>query len=338
MNSSATIRLHIGNAIPPGNESETREIIALWQNIGVFFHNKPFIARSGVSTEPRPYQVTLDAESLLHVLENAKTQSGSFTEHRQAYLDDAGKAVAGDLIITITSEKHELEEEESYQVATAFIQQLVMAVHIAYPGSLQILNARLIGKNAHRYEAQNFDSRIFHDALRASIENEGPTLQKLAFDKVWRWLDATEVSQTYTAIKSINRILFTLLKVAEQRHEDSARAALLVMYQLEILLDCREINSLTDIRSRTRLVLGNIPEAANRLQELHEVRNQLFVAHQPVHPPILICHTTERALRERLDQHNSAVESGTVLVLTLLQDLIDHDAYQYNFTESFTRN
>lgn len=338
MKSLATIRLHIGNAIPPGNKNETKGITALWQEISGFFLTKSFMARSSVRGETRPYQVTLDAEPLLKALKHAKTESGSFTEHQQAYIDDAGKAIEGELVITIASKKRELAEEESYQVATAFIQQLVMAAHIAYPGSLQILNARFIGENAHRYETQHFDARMFHSALRASTENQWPKLQKLAFDKVWSWLEATEGSQTYTAINSINKILFTLLKVAEQRHEHSVRTALLVMYQLEILLDCRQFNSLDDVRNRTRLILGNIPEAADCLQELHEIRNYLFLANQPVHPPTLICHTTERLQREQLDQHNSATESGTALVLKLLQDLITHDAYRYNFTESFTRS
>lgn len=338
MKSSTTIRLHIGNAIPPGNEKETKKIIALWQEISGFFTKEAYKARSGIKDEVHTYQITLDAQPLLQVLEHANTESGSLTGHQQAYIHDTGKTIEGELVITIASKHRELAEEESYQVATVFIQQLVMAAHIACPGSFQILSARFIGVNAHRYEAQEFDARMFHTALRASIENEWPTLQNLAFDKVWHWLEATEVSQTHTAITGINKTLFTLLKVAEQRHEESARAALLVMYQLEILLDCRELNSLDDVRNRTRLVLGKIPEGADCLKELHEVRTHLFTAHQPVHPPTLICHTAVSALQEQLGQHNSAVESGTALVLKLLQDLIAHDAYRYNFTESFTRS
>lgn len=338
MTSSASIRLHIGNAIPPGNENETGDIIALWQEISNFFSGRAFISRSDFRGEVRDYHVTLDAGPLLKALENAKTESSSFTEHQQTYIDNAGKAIAGELIITIASKKQELEEEESYQVATAFIQQMVMATHIACPGSFQILNARFLGENAHRYEAQNFDAKMFHGALKAAIENEWPKLQKLAFERVWGWLEGTEVSQTYTAIKSIDKTLFTLLKVAEQRNEFSARTALLVMYQIEVLLDCRQFNSMEDVRNRARLVLGDIPEAADCLQELHEVRNHLFIANQPVHPPTLICHTNERALREQLGQHNSAVESGTALILKLLQDLVAHGAYRYKFTESFTRN
>ncbi|KPP98884.1 hypothetical protein [Marinobacter sp. HL-58] len=338
MTSSASIQLHIANAIPPGNEKETSDIIALWQEVSGFFADKSFSSRSDFRGDVHDYHVTLDAGPLLKALENARTESGSFTEHQQAFIDDAGKIMEGGLIITIASEKQELAEEESYQVATAFIQQLVMATHIACPGSFQILNARFLGENAHLYEAQHFDARIFYGAYKTAIENEWPKLRNLAFGEVWNWLEGTEVSQTYTAIKSIDKSLFTLLKVAEQRNEYSARTALLVMYQIEVLLDCRQFNSLEDVRNRTRLVLGNIPEAADCLQELHEVRNHLFTANQPVHPPMLICHTAERALREQLGQHNSAVESGTALVLKLFQDLVAHGAYRYRFTESFTRD
>lgn len=340
MNSSATIRLHIGNAIPPANENTSDDIIALWQEIGGFFKHKPFVSRHDNSDrgEARPYQITLDASVLLQTLQDARAQSGSFSLHQQAYVDNADINIGGELAITVASNHGDLAEEESYQVTTAFLQQLIIAAHIVCPGAIQILNARFVGDGAYRYEAQHFDARMFHGAHKASIENEWPVLNKHAFKKVWNWLEASEVSQTYTAIKNINKVLFTFLKVAEQRHDYSARTVLLVMYQIEMLLDCRQFNSLDLVRARTRLVLGDIPEAADCLRELHEVRYQLFTANHPVHPPALICHTTETALREQLAQHNSAVLSGTALVLKLLQDLIAHNAYGYTFTESFNRS
>ncbi len=338
MKSSSTIRLHIGNAVPHGNESDTKHVIALWQEISGFFSQQQrFSALSGIRGETRPYLIAIDASQILKTLEHAQDQSQAFNGYRMAHIDHADKAVDASLVITIGSKDHPLEEEESYQVATVFLQQLVMAAHIIRPGSIQVLDAHFIGPGAHRFEAQNFDSRIFHGALRAAIDNEWPKLQRHSLETVWRWLEGCQVSETDIAIKGINQVLFTLLKVAEQRHEYSARTVLLVMYQLEVLLDCRQFNSLEPVGHRVRMVLGKIPEAADCLAELHEVRNSLFTGHQPVRRPPLICHNTEKALRDQFDQHHSAVESGTALVLTLLQDLISHQAYSYEFTETFSR-
>lgn len=335
---SSTIRLHIGNVIPHGNEVDTKHVIALWREINGFF-NQPqqFSALSGIRGETRLYLVAMDASRILSVLENARDQSETFNGYRRAHIDDAGKTVDASLTLTISSENHSLEEEESYHVATVFIQQLVMAANIVRPGSIQILDAHFVGEGAHRFEAQNFDSRIFHGALKASVDNEWPKLHAHSLETVWQWLKGCQVSETDIAIKGINQVLFTLLKVAEQRHEYSARTVLLVQYQLEVLLDCRQFNSLESVSHRARQVLGRIPEAADCLAELHEVRHSLFMGHQPVRRLPLICHNTEKALRDQFDQHNSAVESGTALVLRLLQDLISHGAYSYEFTETFSR-
>jgi len=154
---------------------------------------------------------------------------------------------------------------------------------------------------------------------------------------VWGWLTKCETSCTDTALNNINKVLFTLLKAAEQRHEYSARTVLLVIYQLEVLLDCRQAGNHELLHARARSVLGAIPEQSNCLRELQDVRNNLFLASQPVHRPPLICNHTADALRGQSGQHNSAVESGTAMVLALLQDLIRHQAQSYTFSENWSR-
>jgi len=337
MTSSATINLHIGNAIPHANDNDTGKIIALWQQIGSSFDQRAFTALSAINGKARPYQISLDAGPLLKAMETARDQSNTFSAHQKAHVDDADKAVDAALSITISSKNHTLDEVESYQVATVFLQQLILAANIIIPGSMQILNAQFTGTGAHRFEAQNFDSRILYGARRTAVYNDWPKLGIPDFDTVWTWLESCETSTVDTAIRDINKVLFTLLKVAEQRHEYSARTVLLVMYQLEVLLDSRHASSLERIRSRTRMIFGNIPEAADCFTELYEVRHNLFSANQPVHRPPLICHSTGKALREQIGQHNSAVEAGTALVIALLQDLIADDAQRYEFTETFSR-
>lgn len=337
MAASASITLHIGKAIPQGNENETRRIIGLWQEIEKHLKEQDFAALDGINGTTGSYRILLDASELLQRQEEALTHSGSFTAYQKAQVEQADLPVDAKLHLQIHSTDGELKETESYQVATIFLQQLVLLANIIAPGSIQILDARYIGPGAHRYEAQNFDSRVMHGALRASVNNEWPPLKSLKVKQVWAWLEQCETSQTDTAIADQNKVLFTLLKVAEQRQEYSARTVLLVLYQLEVLLACRYEKSPARIRNRLQMVLGKLPEAADCFVELYEVRHSLFHANQPVHRPPLICHTTAKAQRKQLGQHNTAVESGTILVLALLQDMIESGTRRYEFHESLNR-
>lgn len=337
MTSSVTIQLQVGNAIPPGNEKETSEIIKFWQQANAFFADLRFTAQGQLNGVADSYRVGLDAGELIAAMENARDQSGSFSRHQLAHVEDPAMAIAAKLSVTVAADNRTTTEEESYQVASVFIQQLVIAVNLIRPGAIQILDTRFAGQGAHRYEAQNYDSRIFYGALKASQENLAPPLKELSIEEVWGWLEETGSSRTDTAIKSINEVLFTLLKVAENRHEYSARTTLLVMYQLEVILDCRQVNSLADVYHRTSLILEHFSHADEWLSELQEARNNLFMASVPVHRPPLICHTTENAMRRQFGQHRSAVESGTALVLALLHDLIAHGAQRYRFSETMVR-
>ncbi|MGM0449390.1 MAG: hypothetical protein ACQERE_01050 [Pseudomonadota bacterium] len=337
MVASTTVQLHIGNAIPPAGATNSKRIIGLWQQMDGFFRERPFEAQSGLQGSAREYRVSLDSSSLLQAMETAREQSGSFSDHRSAHIDNPETRIDAELAITITGETSPPEELESYQVATVFLQQLILAANLIHPGAFQILNARFQGPGAHRFEAQQYDARILHGALRAAVSSGWPRLDNPELETTWHWLGKTGVARADTAISDVNRVLFTLLKVAEQRHEYSARTVLLIVYQLEVLLDCRETRNLEQLRNRARLVLGPVPEAADCFAELHEVRDSLFLANQPVHRPPLICHNTATALREQIGQHNSAVEAGTAVVLALLQDLIAHDALAYAFNEQVLR-
>ncbi|MEX1198375.1 MAG: hypothetical protein WEB57_11015 [Pseudohongiellaceae bacterium] len=338
MTSSVTIGLRIDNAVPHGNESDTGTVIALWRTVDQFFDGKPFTAQDGVGGRPTDYRISLDASGLLQTFETASAQSGSFSAHQKAFAGNAGLAIDGALEITVQSVNGNLDEEEAYHVATVFLQQLVLAANLKNPGSIQLLGTRFTGQRAHRFEAQQFDSRILYGALKTARYDEWPPIDtSLDFAAIWSWLEQCETSHTGTAIRDANKVLFTLLKVAEQRHEYSARTVLLVLYQLEVLLHCRHASSSGPMHRHMRMILGDIPDAADCFNELYEVRHQLFHGNQPVQRPPMISHNTEAAIREMIGQHNTAVESGTAMVLALLQDLIRHGAQFYAFTETMAR-
>ncbi|MDT8397794.1 MAG: hypothetical protein RQ899_04185 [Pseudomonadales bacterium] len=337
MTSSLSLDLHIGNAIPHGNAAESAAIITLWQGLQDYFVQQAFTAQGSINGKAQSWLITLDSSRLLQALENAAVLAGGFDAYREAHVRDEEKSLAAVLNLDIACKDGTVSEVEAYQVATVFIQQIILAANIALPGSLQILDARFSGAGAHRFEAQTFDSIVFYGALKCARHGQGPALRTPAFDDVWQWLQTCEVSTTHTAIKSINKVLFTLLKVAEQRHEYSARTVLLVLYQLEVLLACRHAPAPDHIRQRTRLVLGSIPESADCFKELYEVRNSLFLGDQPVHRPPLISHGSGDELKARIGQHNTAVELGTALVLALLQDLLSHGQQDFAFKEILLR-
>lgn len=337
MTSSATIEFYIGSAIPPGNAAETAKTINLWQSISDVLKHIEFTAPETEHRSGAQFKVDGNFDQLVKRLERAQKESGSFDAYLKRHVEDAGLGTDAHLYLTLSHPDDGIKEAEFYRVATVFLQQLVLAANLAQPGSIQFLHTRFGDAVAHRYEAQEFDSRILYGAAKAAHYNEWPGIKTLDFAAVWNWLEMCGSSQVTTAISRINKTLFSLLKVAQQRHESSARTALMVVYQLEQLLDCRQADSLDRIRSRMRLILGDIPESANHLNELARIRSDLFVASQPVHRPPLISHGNSEALRDQMDQHNSAVESGTAMVLALLHDLINSGAQQYEFAESFQR-
>lgn len=336
MTASAIINLQIGNAVPHGNAKDTRDIIALWQEIGRHFHERRFVAQGRIDAQVDTYNLTLDASALLTALEHAQAVGGSFDEYHRAHVGDETNSIAASMMLTIVADDA-LDETEAYQVATLFWQQLVMAANLVLPGSIQLLDTHYAGPGAHRYEAQVYDSQIMHGAYQTASANGWPSLQPPSFQAVWDWLDKCQVAHAHTAITNLNKVLFTLLKVAEQRHEYSARTVLLVVYQLEVLLDCRNTQTFQRIRNRARLVLSAIPEGADCFKGLYDVRNSLFLSDHPVHRPPLICHNTVDWLREQTDQHNNTIELGTAIVLALLHDLIAENATGYAFSEVVSR-
>jgi len=165
MTSSVTIQLHVGNAIPPGNEKETSDIIQFWHRASAFFANLRFTAQGQLNGVADSYSIGLDAGDLIAAMENARDQSGSFSKHQLAHVNDPAVAIAARLTVTVSAENRTTTEEESYQVANVFIQQLVLAVNLLRPGAIQLLDTRFAGEGAHRYEAQNYDARIFYLSL-----------------------------------------------------------------------------------------------------------------------------------------------------------------------------
>jgi hypothetical protein len=332
MSTSTSIELNIANALPQANAADSVRIVELWRQIGQHFRNRSFAAQSRPGARVKLYNLSLDASGLVQTMEQAVQQAGSFDKQRAAHIEDRNARVAGSLLLTIADRTGEMQEREIYEVATLFLQQLVIAANLVLPGSCQILAAAYTGPGAHLVEAGVADSVIFGGARR--VLQDAWQLPAIGFDQVWSWIETLELSHTHTAIKAINKVLLTQLKVAEQRHEYSARTVLLVLFQLEMLLDCHTRNDASLLRKRLRLLLGDIPERIDCIKDLFVVRSELLQGHQPVMRPPLLAHDMQEELEDLLGQHNMTVINAAALVQALLAQLISKGGSDFVFSES----
>ena len=218
-------------------------------------------------------------------MHQAVTENGSFDGLRRAHVNNPAAQVDATLDLDISLVQGELDETEAYGVCLVFLHHLVVAVNLTQPGGIQILNARFEGDHGYRYEPPAVDSRIHYGALRVMLDNNQMSKQSPDLETVWRWLEASEASREHTAVKDINKVLLTMLKVAEARNEYSARTVLLVLYQLELLLGCHNALNPKLLRNRPRMVLGGLPEPMDSISELYEIRHGLLAGNQPVRSP-----------------------------------------------------
>jgi hypothetical protein len=332
MNTSTTIELVIANALPPANAADSARLFELWREIGNHFHNHAFSAQHCPGKRVKMYNISLDASGLVQTMAQAVQQAGSFDQQRAAHTVDRHAKVSGSLLLTVADRTGALQEREIYEVATLFLQQLVIAANLALPGSFQILAAAYVGPGADLVEAGVADAVIFGEARK--VLQDGWQLPTVDFAQVWKWLDGLELSHSHTAIKAIDKILLTQLKVAEQRHEYSARTVLLVLFQLELLLDCHARNDGALLRKRLRMLLHDMPESVDCIRDLFGVRNELLQGFQPVTRPPLLAHDMRDELQEQLGQHNMTVINAAALVHALLVQLVARNGRDFVFSES----
>lgn len=329
----SSLQVSIDNVIPQANRDDSSAILALWREAAQL-GDSSFTAQARPGAPLRKYRVAMDASSLLSALEQALA-AGSFDRQREAHREHPSVSLAGGFAFSIEADGQPVRGLEAWGVVSVFLQQLELATNLVIPGSFQLLGGRFSGEEAHLVEAPVADS-VIYGGVRRSLAEHWPAQAGPGFAAVWNWLVQAELSHTHTAIKDVNKVLLTALKVAEQRQEYSARTVLLVLFQLEILLDCHTRNDPALLRRRLNMVLGKVPDAADCIRELYSVRNELFTGTQPVHRPSLLTDTVEDALEEQLGQYNQVVVHASTLVLLLLRELVARGARGFVFRETVT--
>ncbi|AZZ95151.1 hypothetical protein EUZ85_01405 [Hahella sp. KA22] len=337
MQSTETIQLEVKNAVPSGGEQETALCIDLWRQIDGFFKDRPFKVEDPYRGKLGEYDISLDASDMVRALQQAKDSSGSFNHYRRKHAEDSSVSLSATLSLKVAARNDLTAPYSIYHTASVFIQQLMLGMNIALPGSCQLLATRFLGEQAHRFEAQDFDSKAFYDANQSAVDHGWPRIGQLNFEKVWDWFEMLGTSHRNTAISTANKVLVDMLKIAQQRYRYGARTAMLVANQLEMLIGARNDEDMQHLRERVSLVLGRPPESADCFKELYRLRHALFLGEHPVRRPTLGYHDADEEIKQQLSQHNSGVEKAIAVVLALVQDLIETQSREYAFTEQMSR-
>lgn len=337
MAKSQTITLNIGNAIPNAGENESNWIISAWEGADKYLNNVAFNVEDPYEATLVNYTLTLDASQLIEVLKNAQMASGGFASYLQSCKNEEG-ATRGKIIITLVSDKDDIEPYSQYHSMSVFVQQLVLAMNIALPGSCQILNATYEGEGAGAFEPPQIDSTIFTNGWLSAFDAEWPILKPIKFEQVWHWLDERKTSETDTALSMVNKVMFCLLDLAHQSPAYSAGNVLLVSHMLELFGQMENDVNHNLLRERISIILGHPSDKADSFNELYRMKQSLIRSEQPIKRPAVIYHDSADEIIQQLEMHNSPIEQALAIVLALLQDLVIHNSSSYHFSEQVARN
>jgi hypothetical protein len=333
MTTEFSFRLNINNIIPHADEQSSKNIIAVWKEAEQLTKDMEYSCLNPRGGAVNTLKVKLSLTETIQRLEEAVKTSGSFNAYRQQYGDKDEALMGSSLAFSIQTPDPQNTIGDAYQIASIIQQQLYLAMNLSYPGTCQLLGVSFDGPNAHLYEAQSFDSKIFYDARMSSREQSWPKLQQLDFEATWNWINRQHFSASDTAISDNNRIFMNLLKLAQQRHGYGSRSALLASHQLELLLGTKAHESLNRLRDRTALILGQIPESADCFIELFHRRDDMFEGNHPIRRPALISHSAHDENREQMASHNTTIELAAGMIVCLIQALVKTNRDKFQFRE-----
>lgn len=336
MQRSAVITFQIDQLIPNAGENESGWIVSVWEGANGFLQNLEFSCEDPYRSALAEYRISARLDAAVKLLQQARSKAGSFAGYLQQSQQGSSLSTGAAITIEIQAAKGNLELYSMYNAVGTFIHQLVLAFNLAFPGSCRFVGTHYEGPDAVRFEAPQFESALFTNGWLSAFDADWPTLKPLHFRQVWQWLTARGTSETDVAVAEINKVLFGLLEIAQHRHAVTARDAILVAHLIEILLKVNDGN-VPLIRERVVAVLGPFSKRADSFNELYRLKDRLLRGDYPARRPALIVHEADDPILQQLEMHNSPVEQGAAIVLALLQDLINHDAADYVFTQQVSR-
>lgn len=330
------VKLTIDDVIPNAGANESAWIVSAWEGLDKHLKNLPFQVEDPYRAELDKFTISVDASEVVALLQKAAAQEGGFVSYLQAAIDE-DLPMGAYLTIEIHTDQEAVEKYTLFHAINVLLHQMMLAMNIALPGSCQFLETWYEGDDAELFEAPELDSAMFTNGWLSAFDAEWPTLKPLRFSEVWQWLDKQGTSETDTALRATNKVLFGLLELSQQRQMFEARDALLVAHMLEILVGAEELEQPTLVRDRIIAILGTPTTKADSFNELYRLKHAMIRGDLPVRRPALTYHDADEQILQQLEAHNSPIEQALAVLLGLLQDLVKNNANGYQFSEQFQR-
>ena len=316
MATSETIKLIIDDVVPNAGPNESDWIVSAWEGLQKHLQNVAFQVEDPYRVELDQFTVSVDASAVISLLKTASEDRDGFAHYLQAALDD-DLPLGAHLMITISCESDLAEKYTVYHAVNVLVQQIMLAMNIAFPGSCQFLETCFEGADAEYFDAPEFDSTMFTNGWLSAFEAEWPSLKPLKFADVWKWLEQQGTSETDTALRPINKVLFGMLELSQQRNVFEARDALLVAHMLETLVGTVDQRGSDIVRSRIAGILGNPSPKADSFNELYRLKFAMIRGDLPVRRPALSFHDADEEILQQLEAHNSPIEQALAVLLGL---------------------
>lgn len=336
MAQTVTVEFQVAQVIPNAGHQESDWIIATWNDLQKVVTDVAFRVEDPYRAELDDFRVSLDAMPVLQRLITARRERDSFAQYLQA-AHAAHLETDATLTLTLTSQDAALERYTLYHGVGVFIQQVMLALNIALPGSCHLVGTRFVGADAALIEAPEFHSAMFTNGWLSAFDADWPQLKPLPIEQVWRWLDACATSEADTALKPVNKVLFGVLEIAQQQRYFGSRDVLLVSHMLEILMGMDDADNPGRLRERIAAVLGSPSTRAGSFTELYRMKHAMIRGDHPIKRPPIVIHDADEEILQQLEQHNSPLEQAMAIVLALLQDLVSANAAGYRYTEQVHR-
>ena len=333
---SKTIEVSIGQAVPNLTGTAATAAIAAWREAQQLLQQCPFSVEDPFSEQQDGYSLSMDVSSVIAVLDKAAKTDGGFPKFRQQLREKPQADAVATIRITLAAKGTPHGELAYYHASAVALQQLYLCLNIAAPGSCQFVDTRFPDVATASFDPLNLESAPFVDGYLNSVDAEWPVIKPLAVATVWNWLDAMNTSETDTAILSTNKVLFGLLELGYSQSGLKNKNIVLICHLLELLTETTLADSLNQVRSRLKLMLGSRSQEGDSLHELYRLKQNYISGARPYRRQALKIHDTQEESIRQLATHNSPAEEGLAIIIAVLQKLVQANASGFKFEEQLT--